>query len=816
MFRNYITTALRALNRNKAHTIINVTGLSVGIACCLLIALFVRDELTFDTFHSRADRIYRVYAIEDWGENQRFIDVATPFPMGPALKSHLDEVELMVRIHNVPTQVKTESEQFSEALTIAGEDFLKMFDFKLLRSYKHNALGAQTSVLLTQSAVKRFFGDKDPLGSSVSLLLNDRFEDFVVAGILADPPANSSIQFSTVISDVNYPRLFSEQVLTSAWFSITPETYILLREGVTAESVSTKFPSVFKPLLGDNYEKSKYFVGLQPLTGIHLDTSLPAGITPVSDPRYAAILSAVALLVLTIACINFVTLSVGRSLRRSKEVGIRKVAGAQKFQLVTQFVGEAVLITTMALLFGIALAGLWMPIFNNLSGKSLALEPDGFLLLLSVTLVLVIGFFAGSYPALILSAFKPVTVLKGVVESGNNKQTVRKALVAIQLTLSVFLISSTLVMKKQLQYLQSKNLGFDKEQLAVIPLNVKNVRDFQDRISEGFKAAEIFKSELSKLPGIVSISASSHDFANGNWTNIGFTDSKGVYRTFYYNTVDEGYARTLKLRFVEGRNFDIDVPSDRARAIVVNEAFVRSLGWSDAVGKKIPGGRFKDHDIIGVVEDFNYSSLYTKVEPLIMALDLRVIADGIENINIENSPVPKLMIRLHAANVGETMKAVRELWNNVTNGEEFRFSFVDEALAKQYRSDQQLEKIITVASLLALIIGCLGLYGLASLAMQNRVREISIRKVLGATHSSLLLLLTRDYVMLILFSLALSVPVTWLLMDKWLTTFEYRIRMGPGIFAMAGIICLLVALITISVEVLRTASRQPAETLKYE
>ena len=816
MLRNYITTALRSLSRNKAHTIINVAGLSVGIACCLLIALFVRDELTFDTFHSKADRIYRVYAIEDWGENQRFIDMATPFPMGPALKSHLDEVELMVRIHHVGTQIKTQSEQFSEAVTIAGQDFLEMFDFQLLRSNKQNILGDRTSVLLTRSAAIRFFGDNDPLGKNLSLLLNDRFEDFVVTGVLADPPSNSSIQFSMVISDLNYPRLYSEQVLTSGWFNITPETYILLREGITPESVSAKFPSIFKPLLGDNYEKSNYLVGLQPLTAIHLDTSLPRGIAPVSDPRYALILSAVALLILAIACINFVTLSVGRSLRRSKEVGIRKVAGAQKFQLVTQFVGEAVFITALALSFGIALAGLCMPMFNDLSGKSLWLELDVFLLLLSLSLVLVIGFFAGSYPALILSAFKPVTVLKGVVQSGNNKQTVRKALVAIQLTLSVFLISSTLVMKKQLQYLQSKNLGFDKEQLAVIPLNVTRVPDLQERIAEGFKAAEVFKSELSKVSGIVSVSGSSHDFANGNWVNIGFTDNKGVYRTFYYNTVDESYAQTLRLRFVEGRNFDISVPSDRRLAIVVNEAFVRSLGWNEAVGRKIPGDRFKDHDIIGVVKDFNYSSLYTKVEPLVMALDLAVIADGIENINIDNSPVPKLMIRLHTANVAETMQTIRKLWDTLTNGEEFRFSFVDEALAEQYRSDQNLGKIITVATLLALIIGCLGLYGLASLAMQSRVREISIRKVLGATHSGLLLLLTRDYIVLLLVSLLLSIPVTWYLMNDWLTTFEYRIQISPGIFAMAGGICLIVALITISFEVLKTASRQPAETLKYE
>src|SRR5687768_9169621 len=292
MIRNYIKIAVRALMTSKVHSAINIAGLGIGICCCVLIGLFVRDELTFDRFHKNADRIYRVYAIEDWGENQRFIDMTTPFPMGPALKENLQEVELMVRINNVATQVKTASDLFSEQVTIAGVDFLEMFDFELVKGQRQNILSNQSSLLLTEETAKRFFGDTDPLGKTLSIYLAERMEDFTVTGVLKDPPTNSSIQFRMVISELNYPKLYSERLLTSAWFNISPETYVQLKEGATPEGVSEKFPAVFKPLLGDNYEKSKYFVGLQPLTAIHLDTSLPAGIAPVSDPRYAYILSA--------------------------------------------------------------------------------------------------------------------------------------------------------------------------------------------------------------------------------------------------------------------------------------------------------------------------------------------------------------------------------------------------------------------------------------------------------------------------------------------------------------------------------------------
>jgi putative ABC transport system permease protein len=816
MLKNYLKIAFRALWRSKAHSLINIVGLSVGIACCVLIALFVKDELTFDRFHAKANRIYRAYVIEDWGVNQQFIDISTPFPLGPALKDHLPEVELMVRRHNIGTQVKIDEKLFSESAMIAGVDLLDMFDFELIQGNKSDILKDQSAILLTEESAKRFFGTEEAIGKTLSLQIGDKFEDFSVKGILKTPPVNSSIQFGMVISELNYPKLYNERVLTGAWFNITPETYVMLKEGVDPAELSKKFPSVFKPLLGEDYEKSKYFVGLQPLTKIHLDTSLPAGIAPVSDPKYAYILSAIAGLILVVGCINFVTLSIGRSLKRSKEVGIRKVAGAQRQQLIFQFIGEAVIITLLALAIGLMLSYLSLPVFNDLSGKTLSLPFDEFLIFMSFALIGVIGLFAGSYPAFVLSSFKPIAVLKGSLQGGGSKQTLRKVLVGVQLVLSIFLISSTLLMREQLQYLQAKNLGFDKEQLAVIQLNVSSGRGLRERVPKGFEQAEQFKRELIALPQITSVSASSHDFGNGNWVNLGFTDDKSVYRTFYYNSIDDDFLNAMSVDVIAGRNFSDENPSDQRRSLIVNEAFAKMFGWSDPIGKKIPGKNFEDHEVIGMVKDFNYQSLYTKVEPLVMAMNPTVILSGTENINVDNNPIPKLFIRLKPGNASETLVKIEAIWDKLTGGEEFAFQFVDETLNAQYRGDQNLGKIVSLTTMLAMLIGSLGLYGLASLAMQNRTKEISIRKVLGASEQSLLILLSRDYILLILISLLVSVPITWYLMKDWLSTFEYRINIGAGVFMVSGGISLAIALITISYEAIKTAWSQPAKTLKYE
>lgn len=817
MIRNYLKIAFRALVRSKVHSAINIIGLSLGIAVCILIVLFVKDEVTFDTFHSKADRIYRVYASEDYGDNQKFRYANTPYAMGPALKENIPEVEYQVRFNRFRTQVKVGDVTYTEPVAIVGQDFLKVFDFQLLSGARETILDKQDNVILTPFYAQKYFGTADPVGKTISIQLRETFYEFTVAGVSERVPTNSSLTFQLMISDLNLTRMYEQRTLTSAWFSIDPETYVLLREGVDVKSVEAKFPDLFKTLLGEeSYKESKYMVGLQPLTSIHLDVDAPGGEAPVSDPKYSLILGAIALLILSVACINFVTLSIGRSLKRAKEVGIRKVVGAARKQLITQFIGEAVLIAGISMLIGVGTAVLSLPTFNNLSGKELVFPVDGFLFTLITSLLLVIGLISGSYPAFVLSAFRPVAVLKGAISSGSSKQTLRKVLVGVQLVLSVFLITCTLIMRNQLQFLQNKNLGYNKEQLVIVPMNLPRGPRMTELAKIGFAKTEQFKLVLNGKPGIKEMCAAAHDFANGAWVNVGYTDDKGVYHTFNTNFIDDDYIPVMKMELVLGRNFDDANPSDMRRSIIVNEAMVREYGWDDPLGKRLPGKGFGDHEIVGVIKDFNYASLYTKVEPLAIMMDPEVLASGIENINVDNRPVPKLMVRLNPGETATGIEQIKKAWGELSVGEEFRFSFVDESLNTQYASDQNLGKIVSIATVLAILIGSLGLYGLASLAMQNRTKEITIRKVLGASEGSLLLLLSREYVVLIFICLVISVPLTVYMMRQWLSTFEYRVPIDWLVFVIAGSISLVIALFTIGHQTLKTASTQPAQALKYE
>lgn len=815
MLRNYWRVAIRSFRKNISYVLINVLGLGLGICCCILIALFVRDEWTFDRFHTRADRIFRVFGKENWGENQQFFYTVTPFPMGPALVENIPEIESQARVVQTETQVQKEEEHFSETLTVADRSLFDIFSFERLAGDGIEMLKAG-KVVLSDQAAKKYFGDSNPLHKSLRLQVGETFEVFEVSAVV-HVPSNSSIRFFLLVGDEILPRLYSHQVLTSAWFSIHPETYVLLREGTNPETVTAKFPTLFKTLLGEeNFTESNHQAGLQPLLSIHLDNSFPPGLAAVSNPKYANILSVIAGLILLVACINFVTMAVGRASSRAREVGIRKVAGAAHSHLVIQFVGESILISLLAVLLGVMLTFFFLPLFNDLSGKQLSFPFDLFSLSVLMILLLVVGVLAGGYPAFVLAGLRPQIILKGNSAGISSRQRLRTVLVGFQLVLSIFLISSTLIMRNQLNYLRNKDLGFSKEALMVLQVNVPGGTRLPERIVSGFDIAERLKTGLVRLPGVESSCASSHDFANGNWMQVGYTDDRGTYRTFNLNIVDDDFIPTLKIPMAEGRNFDPGNQADARRGVIVNEAFVREYGWSTPLGKTIPGRNFPPHEIIGVVKDFHFRSLYSSVEPLAMVLDPLLILRGIENIDVDNSPVPKLLIRLNPQHIAGTIEQIKTLWDEITGSQQFSFSFTDQALEAQYRADQNLGKIVSIAMILALTIGGMGLYALASLVMKARTKEISIRKVLGATEKNLLLVLSRDYLKLFAIALFLSVPITLVVMNNWIQSFEYRVKIGPSVFLLASVVSLITVAAAIGYQAVRTSLAQPAETLKNE
>ena len=815
MLKHQIIVAFRSLWNRKTHAVINILGLAMAVAVATLVGLFIRDEWTYDQFHSKAARIYRAWVKEDWGENQKFFNVATPFAMGPALIENFPDVERQVRIHKIGTQVKVGNRQFTETVTIGGRDFFDVFDFEVIKGSRQ-ALSTADGIVLNEFVAEKYFGDADPIGKPLSVQLRDEFAEFTVKAVVRTLPGNSSIRFYLLISDLNYPKLMSQQAQTSDWFNVTPETYVLLKAGTGVKDLESSFPKVFRTLIGEeDFQKSHYTVGLQPLTDIHLDTRFPAELAKVSDPRYSYILGGVAALVLIVACINFVTLSISRTISRSREVGVRKAAGASRGQLMRQFTGEALIVTAISLVAGVVVARLSLPLFNELSGKNLSLRADLFTTVSSLSLAMLMGIAAGSYPAMVLSRLRPAVVLKGKLV-GTTRQRLRQTLVTVQLVLSVFLVGSSLIMTRQLNLLQHKNLGFDKSHLVVMQLNIPRGGGMAKRVTLGFERARIFKSELQKLRSVEGVCAASHDFANGTWAEVGFTDDLGSYRTFSLNTVDELYIPLMKMEFSMGRNFIGDDGADTRRALIINEACAAALGMSDPIGKRLPGKAFGDHEIVGVVKDFNFQSLYSRVSPLVMVMDPGIILPGAENVSVGNSPVPKVFVRINGADMQEALTAIQTVWSKVNPGEEFSYSFVEQALENQYESERNLNRIMRITTGLAILIVSLGLYALVSLTMQARVKEISIRKVMGASSESLLILLSRDYFLLVLIASAVSVPFTFYMVNTWLQSFAYRVSIGWDIFLQTTVIALLLCAAAISVQVVKATRVAPAKTLKEE
>lgn len=815
MLLNYFKIAFRNIWKTKISSSINVVSLSLGIACAILIILFVKDEWTYDKFLSKSDRIYRLWTESERGSGDIVSSPFTPHSMASQMKENYDEIEGYSVINAFNEQVTYNEQGFDETINMASADFFNMFDFEVLQGNVNNALADQNNIIITEEIATKYFGTQNPVGEALNIQVGEEKRDFIVSAVLADLPSNSSIQFSMLVSDENAKYIYPEQMITS-WFMISGVNYVMLKEGVNPDELEAKLSTLVDKVLGDRRGDRVYNIHLQPITDIHLNTEISAGFAAVSDPKYTIILVGIALLILTLACINFMILSVGRSMNRAKEIGIRKVVGANRYQLMRQFLSEAILMSVISLIIGIGISYLVLPLFNELSGKRLFMDFDLTNVIAFISLSAIVGLIAGIYPALVISGFQPVKILKGNLKLGSGKEPIKKIMVGAQFVLSIFLVSSTLLMQQQLNHLQNKNLGFDKEQIITVPLNVYDARGVRNGITNGFVKSKQLKNELTNQANIVNVSASSQDFGNGDWMTIGYNDGQDEIHEFKMNVVDHDYVKTMGMNLVQGRDFSKDKPADERRSIIVNEAFVKYFDLDNPVGDRIPNEGFADHEIIGVVQDFNYASLHTAVQPMFLTINGDIGFSGAHNININNSPTPKMMIRLASGNTQEALAMVASTWEKVYPGEPYAYDFINEVLNTQYREEQNLGQIVTSTTTLAVIIACLGLFGLASLTMSARIKEISIRKVLGASIQNIVIVLSRSYLVLIAIALLVSIPFSYYVINDWLNEFEYRIDIGMGAFAFAGAITLIVALITISYQCFKVALTNPAHSLSNE
>lgn len=807
MLKNYLKIAFRTFVKHKGYAFINIFGLAVGIACALLIMLFIESEVTYDRFHEKADRVHRAWVLEDYGENQQHFNTTTPVPLGATLQANYPEIQSITHVDTYNNLVQRGDIGFDERIHIVEENFFEVFDFDLLRGDAGTALSNPHNILLTETTAKRYFGDEDPMNQTLAVRLDSGMVDFTVTGVAADPPVASSIQFAFLVPYSLTQDMYSER-LQQAWFNVVGETYVLLKEGVDAEALQAKFPVMVEQIFGDRLEPGQYNVGLQPLTDIYLNPDFPAGLQSTSDIAYSYILGSIAVLVLVIACINFISLSIGRSTTRALEVGVRKVMGAQRGQLMHQFWGETMLMTVLSVGVGLLLARLALPLFNDLAGKDLVLGFNGTLVLFLVALIALVGLIAGSYPALVLSAFRPSEVLKGTLTVGSNAGLMRRGLIVVQFGLSIFLIISTLVMAEQLRYMQTTNLGFNKEQVVVVQTSGSR--------QEGQRIADLYRNALEGESAVIQVASAAHDFGTGGWLMAGYNASDDTYKRFDMNLISPEFVETLGMEIVAGRNFSREITSDINEGILVNEALVATYGWDDPIGQRLPSTNFGQHEVIGVVKDFNYASLRSGINPVVMVMNFDAIFAGISDVNFFSSPVPEVFVRIQPDNLPTTMAMLEQKWREVAPDLGFEYSFLDQNVDNQYREEERLGQIVGLASLLAIFIACLGLFGLATLTVARRTKEIGIRKALGASAPSIVVLLSKDFTLLVILAFVLAAPVGYAFLNNWLADFAFRISIGAGTFVLAGVLALAIAYLTISYHSVKAARMAPVESLRYE
>lgn len=807
MFKNYLKIALRNFLKHKGFSFINVFGLAVGIACCLLILLFVVDELSYDKYHEKADRIYRAGLYGFIGGNE-FNGVVTASPMAKTLADEYPEVEAATRARNFGFPVFRYGDKvFSkEKVFWVDPGFFDVFTVPFIQGDPETALEKPVTIVLTQSMAKKYFGDEDPLGKTIN---SDQRRDYLVTGIVEDVPKNSHFHYDFLASLSTYPDSQSP-----IWVSNNYYTYFVLREGASPEAFDAKLGELVKKYVGPQIQAAAgisleqfyesggaYSFFIQSMTDIHLRSHLEFEVEPNGDISYVYIFSIIALGILLVACINFVNLSTARSSTRAREVGVRKTLGSNRPQLMRQFLAETILMSLLAVLLALLLVQLLLPVFNNLTGKQVAIPylDNIFTIPLLLGLVVFIGLLAGLYPAFFLASFDPVAVLKTETAGSLKKSKMRNVLVVFQFTVSIVLIVGTLVVQRQLNYIQNKDLGFNREQTVII----KKTDDLSDKL-------KTFKQELLNNSNVLGATNTGNLFG-GTFGNSAFRlagesgEETHLLWTFFS---DADFVKTYQVDMAAGRFFEEGREADN-QAVVINETAVRDLGLEDPVGAQIVAlGNTREQEqslnIIGVVKDFHFESLHTQIRPMI------IILYGPQNRG------RFISVRIGPENTRETMGFIKDTWKKFALNQDFEFEFMDEYFSRVYEAEHRTGRIFLYFSILAIFIASLGLFGLASFVTTQRTKEIGIRKILGASESKIVVLLSTQFSKWVLLGNLLAWPIAYLLMRNWLRQFAYREGISVLSFLGASVIILIIALITVSSQTLKAAAANPAKSLKHE
>jgi len=791
VYRNYFKTAFRNLWKHKVFSFINIMGLTVGMTACFLIFLYVRFELTYDAFNTKADRIYRV--VTDIKTPSEVIRAGGPaWAVPPNIKDEFPEVEAFVRISNQGMLVRKGDIKFQEEnAAFADSSFFQIFDIKLLQGDPKKVLNDQMSVVLSETAAKKYFGKSNPVGQTL-LFTNDGIPA-TVKGVMKDMPENSQVRADILVSMSTLTIRFNPG-LDTQWGNYGSQAFILLKPGSNAKALEAKFPAFVKKRNGKEEQQSQMYatILLEPLRDVYLYSTRGGS----GNINNVYIFSIIAIFILLIACINFINLTTARSTERAKEVGIRKVAGAGKAQLIRQFISESVIICLIAFFLTLGLAALLLPLFNQLAAKQVSegiFSNWKYVGMLSLAAV-AIGLLAGSYPALVLSSFKPIVVLKGRFATGVRGLLLRKGLVVAQFSISIALIIGTIIVYRQMSFMRNRDLGFNKDQTVILS-------------TEGDPGKDAFKQALKTIPSVKSVCLSSSAPGTGNpgaYSEI--ENNKGDLQVanldLYF--VDFDYIPQYDIKVVAGRAFSGDFITDTTQAMVMNETAVKLFGYSSP--QQAIGRRFKqwgrEGKIVGVIKDFNFRSLQQDIKPLTM--------------RIEPGGCNLVSVKIAAGNVPATLAAIESKWKSTMPNRPYSYQFLDELFDRQYRAEERFGKLFFNFSVLAIFISCLGLLGLAAYSTMQRTKEIGVRKVMGASVASIVNLLSKDFLKLVIISFFIAAPAAWYFMTKWLHDFAYRTPMAWWIFAVAGIAALVIALATISFQAIKAALTNPVKSLRSE
>jgi putative ABC transport system permease protein len=773
MLKNYLKIAFRVIKKHKGYSFINIAGLAVGIASCVLILLWVQDELSYDTFHKNYKELYRtVLNVEgQWYSS-------SPWALAPILKSEYPEVLAATRYRNNTLLVTYGDKSFNEQFAFVDPDFFEIFTFPLIQGDSTNPFPTLYSVVITERTAARYFGREDPIGKAVTL--NDRTK-FSVTGVIENVPSNSSLQFD-ILAPV---KIFGEETLNS--WALESGSFLLLQKNASPDSLGEKIAGI--TMEHDKRTDQTVTTYIRPLSRMHLYPLNGGG-----NIIYIYIFSTIAIFILLIACINFMNLATARGSTRAKEVGMRKVVGARRDHVIKQFFGESLLLSFIALILAIGLVALFLPGFNNLAQKDLRLDLGGNLsfLLGLIGITLFTGMISGSYPALFLSAFHPVKVIKGSYSGSSAKPLLRKSLVVIQFTIAIVLIIGTLIMSRQLNYIRNKELGFNRQQVISLPMN-PGLRE----------TYESFKNELLQHSAVMSVtSATSRPTQVGNINPV-YWEGRGPeqYETMNFIACDYDYIKTFEMEIVQGRDFSRDFPTD-LQNYIVNEEAVKFMGLEDPVGKLFSIWENKGQ-IIGVVKNFHSRSLHNEIVPVCITLN-------------QNWAPNYVFVRLKPDNISQALGEVEEIWKKFSPHFPFAYQFLDEVFEEQYRTDQRTGAIFKYFAILAVFISCLGIFGLSAFTAEQRTKEIGIRKVLGASISGIVSLVSKEFIILLALANAIAWPAAYFLTKRLLDNYAYRTNITVWIFLTAGALALVIALFSVSFQALKAARTDPARALRYE